>query len=35
MRLTFDDLDETSPLWSPDGRRIVFSSNRDGTVRNL
>jgi serine/threonine protein kinase/Tol biopolymer transport system component len=30
MRLTFDPADDTSPLWSPDGRRVVFTSLRTG-----
>ena len=34
MRLTFDPLPDTDPVWTPDGQRIVFSSARDG-VRNL
>jgi serine/threonine-protein kinase len=27
-RLTFDAADEVSPLWTPDGKRIAFFSNR-------
>ncbi|MGH9588923.1 MAG: protein kinase domain-containing protein [Terracidiphilus sp.] len=29
-RLTFNPADDTNTLWSADGTRIVFSSNRDG-----
>jgi serine/threonine-protein kinase len=29
-RLTFDPADDRKPVWTPDGRRIVFSSQRDG-----
>ncbi len=29
-RLTFDSGIDASPVWSPDGRSIIFSSNRDG-----
>jgi serine/threonine-protein kinase len=34
-RLTFDPLFDRFPLWSPDGRRIVFSSQRDGSRGNV
>ena len=30
-RLTFGTHQETSPVWSPDGGRIAFSSNREGS----
>lgn len=33
-RFTFDPASETTPVWSPDGSRIIFASNRDG-VPNL
>lgn len=29
-RFTFGSLVDINPVWSPDGRRIIFSSNRDG-----
>ena len=29
-RFTFDPASEVSPIWSPDGSRIVFASNRSG-----
>ena len=29
-RLTFDSFDSTNPVWSPDGSKIIFSSNRNG-----
>lgn len=30
-RLTFDKADEIVPVWSPDSKKIYFSSNRTGT----
>jgi serine/threonine-protein kinase len=34
-RLTFDPLFDRFPVWSRDGRRITFSSQRDGSRGNL
>jgi eukaryotic-like serine/threonine-protein kinase len=31
-RFTFDSAIEVAPLWSPDGSRIVYSSDRDGLM---
>jgi serine/threonine protein kinase len=30
-RFTFSSATDTAPIWSPDGSRIIFSSNRNGT----
>jgi serine/threonine-protein kinase len=34
-RLTFDEAEDSTPIWSPDGEWITFASDRDGTVSNL
>jgi len=34
-RLTFGSAPSLKPVWTPDGRRIAFSSPRDGGVANL
>ena len=34
-RLTFGGGIDVSPLWTPDGRSIIFSSTRDGRVNNI
>jgi Tol biopolymer transport system component len=30
MRLTSDPASDTNPVWTPDSRRVVFSSDRAG-----
>jgi len=32
LRLTFDPSEESHPIWSPDGSRVVFAANRTGYV---
>jgi len=34
-RLTFDPADDHTPVWTPDGQRIVFDSGRTGGAHNL
>jgi serine/threonine-protein kinase len=34
-RVTADPANDTSPVWTPDGRRLIFASQRDGGVYNL
>jgi Tol biopolymer transport system component len=34
-RLTFDPRDDSMPLWTPDGRQVIFGSDRAGAVLNL
>jgi hypothetical protein len=34
-RFTFDAADDTWPVWTPDGSRVFFSSNRDGKRYSL
>ena len=32
-RFTFDPANESGPVWSPDGSRLVFASNRSGVAK--
>ena len=32
IKVTTDPANDDAPLWTPDGRQLVFSSNRDGLV---
>jgi serine/threonine-protein kinase len=34
-RLTFDPGSDRNPVWTPDGRRLVYSASRSGTAQNL
>jgi len=34
-RLTSDPALDQAPVWSADGQRVTFSSNRDGATPNL
>jgi Tol biopolymer transport system component len=34
-RFTFDPAEDTTPIWSPDGSRIVWGSNRKGSGQDL
>jgi Tol biopolymer transport system component len=34
-RLTFDEQEDINPVWSPDGERIAFASDRDGAFRTF
>jgi len=32
-RITFDDGEDLVPVWSPDGRQLYFTSNREGPLK--
>ena len=35
MRFTFDSAQEVGPVWAPDGRRLLFSSDRAGGINSI
>src|SRR5262249_22512480 len=35
QRYTFDPANDSVPVWSPDGSRIIWASNRDRGIMNL
>ena len=35
MRLTNNTALDTAPIWTPDGTRVIYASNRDGHVTNI
>jgi eukaryotic-like serine/threonine-protein kinase len=35
MRLTNSAGIDTAPIWTPDGKRVIYASNRDGYVTNI
>jgi serine/threonine protein kinase len=34
-RLTFDEVEDSGPIWTPNGQRIVFYSSREGIVGGI